>query len=133
MQMNDDLRAMARHRYGYGCWDAPYWFLGLEEGMDPGESDARSERTAAWRSLGSVELDDCQEFHDRIFALIKKRNGLHGDNAVLQRTWRRLLLAFMAFSGGTHGRDKSARLSTAGVGLSCWRNLPHRAFGAGGT
>jgi hypothetical protein len=100
MQMNDDLRAMARHRYGYGCWNAPYWFLGLEEGMDRGESEDRSERIAAWRYLGSRELDDCQKFHDRIFALIKKNNGLHGDDAILQRTWRKLLLALMAFSSG---------------------------------
>ena len=47
MQMNGDLRAMARHRYGYGSWTAPYWFLGLEEGMDRGESDDRSDRIAA--------------------------------------------------------------------------------------
>jgi hypothetical protein len=100
MQMNDDLRAMARHRYGYGCWNAPYWFLGLEEGMDRGESDDRSERISAWRLLGCRELDDCQKFHDRIFELIKKKNGLHGDDANVQRTWRRLLISLMAFSGG---------------------------------
>jgi hypothetical protein len=73
MQMNDDLRAMARHRNGYGCWSAPYWFLGLEEGMDRGESVDRSERIAAWRYFGSRELAYCQEFHDRIFAFIKKK------------------------------------------------------------
>jgi hypothetical protein len=100
MPMNDDLRAMARHRYGYGRWNAPYWYLGLEEGMDRGESDDRSERIAAWRSLGGRELDDCQKFHDRIFELMKKKNGLHGDDANVQRTWRRLLISLMAFSGG---------------------------------
>jgi hypothetical protein len=98
--MNDDLRAMACHRYGYGCWNAPYWFLGLEEGMDRDESDNRSERIAAWRYFGSLDLDDCQKFHDRVFALIKKKNGLHGDDAVPQRTWKKLLLALMAFPGG---------------------------------
>ena len=98
MQMNDDLRAMARHRYGYGRWNAPYWFLGLEEGMDRDESDDRSERIAAWRHLGSRELDDCQKFHDRIFALIKKKNGLHGDDAVLERTWKNCYLAVWPFA-----------------------------------
>ena len=80
--------------------DAPYWFLSLEEGMDRCESDDCSERIAAWRYLGSRELDDCQKFHDRIFASIKKKNGLHGDDTVLQRTWRKLLLAFIAFCSG---------------------------------
>ena len=50
--------------------------------------------------MGSRELDVCQKFHDRIFALIKKKNGLHGDDAILQRTWRKLILALMAFSSG---------------------------------
>lgn len=32
------MSRMARDCYGYGRWDAPYWFIGLEEGMGPNQT-----------------------------------------------------------------------------------------------
>ena len=90
----DDVRSMARTCYGYGCWDAPYWFLGPEQGMARGENNDLTRRTEAWRHFGSRELDDCREFHFRIG---EKR--WQGENAELQKTWRKLLLTLMAFRG----------------------------------
>jgi len=65
MEMNDDLRAMARTCYGYGCWSAPYWFLGPEQGMCNENADLQRP-VEAWQHSGSRELDDCREFHLRI-------------------------------------------------------------------
>ena len=100
MEMNDDLRDMALNRYGYGCWEAPYWFLGVEEGVDSKrESVDRRERIATWRELGSLELDDCREFHDCLYDRLNTENPLHGKGAKLQRTWKNLIRALMVFDG----------------------------------
>jgi hypothetical protein len=103
MQMNDDVRAMARTCYGYGCWSAPYWFLGPEQGMGRNENDDLNRRIEAWRHFGSRELDDCREFHFRI-----GETRSHGENPVLQQTWRKLLLTLMTFLG--RPTDEATRL-----------------------
>ena len=56
------MEEMARNCYGYGRWDAPYWFFGLEEGM----SGTLEERIEAWQHLGEGGLSDCRLFHERI-------------------------------------------------------------------
>src|SRR5271165_6365877 len=84
---------MASTYYGYGCWETPYWFLGPEEGMTPNVNDLKT-RVAAWRHFGGRELNDCREFH---FYIGDTR--WHGESAILQRTWGKLLLTLFAFSG----------------------------------
>ncbi|MGB9415107.1 MAG: hypothetical protein WCB58_02250, partial [Acidobacteriaceae bacterium] len=64
VEVLESAREMARLRFGYGRWDAPYWFIGPEEGMDAAE-DPKT-RLNAWRVLGSTELCDCREFHNLI-------------------------------------------------------------------
>ena len=100
----DDVRSMARTSYGYGAWAAPYWFLGPEQGMAPFENNDLRRRIEAWRYFGSRELDDCREFHLRI-----GETRWHGENAVLQSTWRKLILTLMAFFG--RPTDEATRLS----------------------
>src|ERR1035438_9104836 len=39
---DSELAAMAEHFFGYGRWDAPFWFIGSEAGMDKGGKDSRS-------------------------------------------------------------------------------------------
>lgn len=92
MGMGDDIRSMARTCYGYGTWDAPCWFLGPEQGMAPSENNDLKRRIEVWRDFGSRELDDCREFHRRM-----DETRWHGENAMLQSTWRKLLLTLMAF------------------------------------
>jgi phage-related protein len=46
------IEEMARGCYGYGRWDAPYWFIGLEEGM----SGTLGEQIEAWQQLGEDGL-----------------------------------------------------------------------------
>jgi hypothetical protein len=91
MEMDSDLREMARRSYGYGRWDAPYWFIGPEQGQ--GDEDLTT-RLKAWIHFGKRELDDCRDFHLRI-----GEQRWHGDAPQLQPTWRRLMLLFMNFLG----------------------------------
>ncbi|MGB7135994.1 MAG: hypothetical protein WBD46_11940, partial [Acidobacteriaceae bacterium] len=89
------IEEMALRRYGYGRWQAPFWFIG------PEEAKARDEdiqiRLQAWLSLGNPEVCDCKEFHDRI-----KVRKWHQPPPPLQPTWRRLMLLLLSF------QDKSA-------------------------
>jgi hypothetical protein len=57
------LMDMARNWYGYGRWDAPFWFIGPEPGMDPKENNELWPRYLAWMNLGGGELVDAKEHH----------------------------------------------------------------------
>lgn len=94
MASADDTNKMAQNSYGYGCWNASAWFIGPEQGMGAHESDDLSRRVEAWITLGSNELDDCFQFHKEI-----KECRWHGENAKLQRTWAKLILTYLEFSG----------------------------------
>jgi hypothetical protein len=100
----DDLKSMARTRYGYGTWAAPFWFLGPEEGLAESENNDLAKRIEAWRFFGTRELDDCRDFHTRIDV-----TTWHGEDAILQSTWRKLLLTLMARLG--RPTDCATRLS----------------------
>jgi hypothetical protein len=81
------IEEMARNCYGYGRWEAPYWCIGLEEGM----SGTLKERIEAWQHLGEAGLSDCRLFHERI------KDPRWHQEAGLQRTWRPLMLLLMTF------------------------------------
>lgn len=92
MHIDDDIQRMASTYYGYGCWEAPHWFLGPEEGMAAKENDDLSLRVEAWRHFGRQELNDCPKFHLHI-----GEKKFHGEHAVLQATWSKLLLKLADF------------------------------------
>ena len=80
--------------FGYGRWDAPYWFVGKEPGGtdDPGQY-------ASWDRLGRGELLDCRE-HDLDCPSARKPGMWHaGDRPPLQGTWRLLIAAVLAYEG----------------------------------
>ena len=85
----DELERMARDFYGYGRWDAPYWFIGLEQGGT--NNDARAK---AFRELQSNGLCDCKRFHEMIGV-----EEWHGDDAEVQKTWGRLMMLLLSFLG----------------------------------
>jgi hypothetical protein len=69
----------AEHWFGYGSWDAPYWFVGMEPG---GDDDHASYDT--WLALDPKMdgLIDCREHH-------VERDGLRFRNReVLRKAWR---------------------------------------------
>jgi len=78
---------MARRFYGFGHWDAPFWFIGPEQGKGPKEADENDRRLNAWTSLGRSELCDCREFHHKI-----GETSWHRERPRLQPTWRSLML-----------------------------------------
>ncbi len=82
---------MARSSYGFGRWDAPYWFLGPEQGKGASEGEDNDLRRDAWEKLGSTELCDCRAFHDCI-----GETRWHF-RALLQRTWKQLITLLLAF------------------------------------
>lgn len=82
---------MAQYCYGYGRWDAPYWFIGPEQGQRRVENGDLGPRLSAWVKLGSRELCDCEEFHQKINEHAWHREGK------LQSTWKRLIRLLMAF------------------------------------
>jgi hypothetical protein len=78
----------ARMWFGYGRWDAPFWFIGMEPG---GVDDHASYKT--WMQLGGAELIDCRQHH-------LASNCLHwhdGDRPRTQATWRRLIQLLLGY------------------------------------
>ena len=94
IQMDDAECEMARRCYGYGRWEAPYWFIGPEQGKSRKEPDGNSRRLEAWLELGADYLCDCKCFHIKIGDTTR-----HGEIPKLQSTWRPLILMLMAFLG----------------------------------
>jgi hypothetical protein len=76
---------MAEHWYGYGRWDAPYWFVGVEPGGDKLEESAQR-----WRELGRGELLD----------IVAHLEGLYvkqfDERAKTQPTWGKLIWLLLA-------------------------------------
>jgi hypothetical protein len=70
--MNEDERALALTCYGYGRWNAPYWFIGPEQGQGKWENKALIERARAFRKLNRDGLCDCRAFHIEI----KEKDGI---------------------------------------------------------
>jgi hypothetical protein len=79
----------AREWFGYGRWNAPYWFVGMEPGG--GDSPASYE---AWRQLGGAELIDCRQHH-----LNSNFVKWHAETPPTQSTWRRLIQLLLGYEG----------------------------------
>ena len=98
--MNAGAREMALRCYGYGRWEAPYWFIGPEQGQAREEDNALDIRCEAWLHCGGGELSDCRAFHDFINQKVGRIiHPWHQERSFqrLQTTWRRLMFILMAF------------------------------------
>ena len=94
VRMEEAEKELASRCYGYGRWDAPYWFIGPEQGQARWENDDLSARFEAFRKLSKDGLSDCRSFHNEIH-----ETRWHRENppAALQPTWKFLILALKAF------------------------------------
>src|SRR5258708_1309949 len=103
--MDENLYEMARTSYGYGRWDAPYWFIGPEQGMGEHERNdserALELRLSKWIKLGRLDLNDCRKFHCEI----GEKNWHCKELVKLQKTWRPLLLLLMTFLGRSRDNE----------------------------
>lgn len=90
--MDEATKGMARDCYGYGRWEAPFWFIGPEQGQGQWENDVLTNRYQAFVELSNDGLCDCRKFHKQI-----AEARWHREKPALQSTWRRLILVLMAY------------------------------------
>lgn len=96
--MNDnmirrDIDMMVYKWYGYGNWDAPYWFIGPEPGMGNNNDDL-DRRCRTWLQLGGSELIDCIAHHHAF-----GYQRWHTAKPSIQRTWGQLIRLLLSFKG----------------------------------
>ena len=61
--LNDDVLLKYIHNfYGYGSFNADYWFISLEEGGGHSEKEIQN-RLNVWEKRGSKQLEDCRSYH----------------------------------------------------------------------
>lgn len=65
MKFSPNEEYLAKHCYGYGRWDAYYWFIGPEQGMG---NETINQRAEAFREVDRDQdgLCDSREFHEKI-------------------------------------------------------------------
>ncbi|MDV4144125.1 hypothetical protein [Shimia sp. FJ5] len=90
------LKKFIRDYWGYGDFTAPIWVVGMEEACDNTKEDFER-RILTWSDRGEKKLDDAAGFHEAI--LDKGKTGLFRRGAKLQRTWAKLIRAYLAAYG----------------------------------
>jgi hypothetical protein len=98
MMLDDTLLDTFAHTfYGYGSYNAPFWFIGMEEGGGGAEAEI-ARRIAVWDARGQQELEDLAEYH---FAINVPR--YFEAAAPLQPTWSKLIRLLLSAQRGTLG------------------------------
>jgi hypothetical protein len=85
------LRNYMNRFFGYGSWNAPYWFIGIEE-ADCGEPI--TDRLERWRRRDCSDLEDFAQFHENT-----QHCRFIGKKPAYQRTWGSLVKIFLSFKG----------------------------------
>src|ERR1700683_2398212 len=100
MGLPKDAKSLAAENwFGYGRWDAPYWFVGMEPGGTDDDANYDS-----WMELGGYELINCRRHH------LHPLNSMHtkwfvGERPPTQTTWRRLIQLLLAFKDRESGLE----------------------------
>jgi len=89
-----ELAHMAEHFFGYGRWDAPFWFIGPEAGMGKNGRDSLVARYESWKQLGFAPIFDCAAHH-RGFGFTE----WHKPHPPPQPTWRQLIRLLLFYKG----------------------------------
>lgn len=92
--LNDQLlEAFIHGFYGFGNYQAPYWFIGMEEGG--GDTfEAIAKQLEVWNRWGRKELLDVAEF-----AREMDMTRWYGDSPKLQPTWKHLMRVALTAEG----------------------------------
>jgi hypothetical protein len=90
---NQLLKAYAQTVYGYGRYEAPCWFIGMEEG---GGDDPRhvAHKLDKWDKRGRPELTDLRDFHSDT-QLMEQLT----ESSKLQPTWEQLIRILLTVKG----------------------------------
>jgi hypothetical protein len=120
MPLSPEELYLAESCYGYGRWDADYWFIGPEQGMG---KETVEERARAFREADGDEdgLCDCREFHLKIYERRWHQAVPRTGRVKLQSTWRYLILILMAFKrdrDGLSNLDSRAKYQEARLGTA---------------
>lgn len=92
--LNDQLlETFINGFYGYGNYQAPYWFIGMEEAGGATEQEI-ARQLEIWDMWGRDELLDVVEY-----AREMDITSWYGDKPALQRTWRNLIRALLTAKG----------------------------------
>jgi hypothetical protein len=109
VKVDDPIASAAKRWYGYGRWDAPFWFIGPEPGMGKDEGENLLARCRAWQALGGAEMLDCFEHHRELGHLKWHTRNLsrQGDSRrpPTQTTWRQLIRTLLAFKHLPHDNE----------------------------
>lgn len=103
---------MAETFYGFGRWDAPFWFLGPEQGMAKA-GDGLETRCECWDKMGRGELVDCIAYH-RCLGYTR----FHEPPYRLQPTWQKLIKLLLTFEGEIPHQHKVRDYQATGWGTS---------------
>ena len=101
---NDQLLHTFMHGfYGYGNYQADYWFVGMEEGG--GDTvDEVSKRLIIWDQRGRREVEDVAEYH-----LALGITHPFAEKAKLQPTWAKLIRVLLSIEGLSPGKEDVRR------------------------
>jgi hypothetical protein len=104
----------AENWYGYGRWNAPYWFIGPEPGKAKKEGENLLARCRAWLDLcpngpQSGGLIDSRDHHAR-FNRLEFFVPEHGKKRVpTQNTWRQLIRLLLAYENKPYDNECIAK------------------------
>jgi hypothetical protein len=121
--MTEAEKFMAENCYGYGRWDAPYWFFGPEQGLKDGTLDEFIKRYEAFRDLNKDGLCDCRAFHAAI-----GETRWHRQDPELQKTWKFLILLLLTYLEEPQTTRAANSISDI-LGAAQKARLRNRAFG----
>src|ERR1035437_1687295 len=79
--------------FGFGSFEAEYWFIGMEEGGGSSLEEA-SNRLATWEKGGEKELEDVRAYHEAL-----NLNRYFSDPVALQPTWTQLIRIYLVSNG----------------------------------
>jgi hypothetical protein len=85
--------AFARDFLGYGTYQAPFWFISLEEGGG-GSVEELAQRINVWHSRGRRELEDLVDYHSAIGI-----TQWFDPEPSIQPTWKGYIRTFLAARG----------------------------------
>lgn len=106
------LSAFINTFYGYGTWNAPYWFIGMEEGGG-NEAEQIATRLNVWNHRGQRELEDLHDYHEATG--ITRHSGA---SAKLQSTWSKLVRIILAANGQSAETEAVRRYQGTRLGRS---------------
>lgn len=78
---------------GFGSWEVPVWFIGIEEAGGKNLEDVEN-RLRAWDDRGRKPLEDAPQFYPASGNIL-----WHGTNAEIQPTWRQLIRMLLLAQG----------------------------------